>query len=308
MDPRILKGNRANPHSVVALMSCPPVRSDIPKLFEFTNRLLTNLGHPPNFVAIHRGERHGRYVRATARMLRAVEHAHVTGFSLVYVPPPETEPTRSGWLQGGTTGKGFTISGRSDILSPDTKVIITLVRELAGLLSVVYGFQYVIDASFGPAFHSMGMLMRTADFHGAVTLPESERTRTSDWFNRWRHLVPLGHLRDVFPLNFLTEIHRKRTMNGVPLFKWIGADPARGSLQQIRPGLWAWQVPEERCAQLGDEFEAAGMLTSGEMNAAPLPADLPSTAEGIATYARAKLGTAIRAIRDRPDGGRPRRR
>jgi hypothetical protein len=72
--------------------------------------------------------------------------------------------------------------------------------------------------------------------------------------------MPRGYLRDVFPLNLLTAIHRQRTVDGVPLFDWINADRSRGRLEHIAPTLWAWHVPAERCAALTDVMDAAGMV------------------------------------------------
>jgi hypothetical protein len=289
----------SDPRAVVALFGDPLSPRVIKRVFEIADRLLRLVGYPANVTAIHSAKRHGHYRRATESALRAIEREDLSGFALAYAPPPHIDAVKFGFLEVATTTSGVVVTARSDLLLP-RNVIIPFVLDVATVFPIRYGYHYEIDAIYGPAYHAVGLFQVRAGHDGvdAPQTPAGERERTSAWRNRSERLMPLGHLRDVFPLNFLTTIHRQRKMENTPLFEWIAADPSRGTLQEIAIGLWAWQVPSGRCAELGNEFEAAGMLTSGEMNAPPPPNDFPTTPEGIATYARAKLGAAIRATRD----------
>ena len=264
MNSTILRGDGKDPHTMLMLFCPPPEHKAVLGLFDLTSSLLNQLGYAPNYVGFNRGKRYGRYKRITARELTKIKQQDVTSFALAYVPLPETNPIACNWLEGQIHSDGFSLSGRADLLLPTSEVIIPLVLEARRHLSITYGFQYVIDAFYSPAFHANGIIYHQPNRKGPPPLPESEEDRMAAWMNHRKELMPLGHMRDVFPLNLLTEIHRKRSFEGMPLFDWIGKSRSRGRLEQITTGLWAWHVPEEKCDTLGNSFDAAGMLTSGE--------------------------------------------
>jgi hypothetical protein len=236
-------------------------------LFDVTRSFIERAGLEANVLAVHRSKVHGRYQALTPALLRLMQNNELKGFALAHVPPPEVDAVQFGWVQGGTTTDAFTVTGRTQFFSPTPDEVISLALKIAQVFPFTYGYQYVIDAAYGPGFHAIGMFYRSLKRKDVPPLSETEERRTEAWCNNKNEVVPFGLLRDVFPINFLTDVHRKRLVGGTPLLDWIAQDDSRGRIDQLRQGLWAWHVPDERCVELGDTLERWGLLAT--MTSAP---------------------------------------
>jgi hypothetical protein len=262
MDPCMLVANGEDPRAVLAVFGKLRNSDTLRGLFDVTHGLIKDAGLAANVVSIDVPKRYGRHQQLTPRIQRLMERNDITGFSLAHVPSPEVDAVKFGWLEGATAIDGFTITGRASFFSSREKVI-QLALEVARVFPFTYGYHYLIDAAYGPGFHAVGMLYSSPGGKGMPKLVEPERRRTSAWFNDRSEVVPLGKLRDVFPLNLLSIVHRNRVkIDGIPLFDWIGQNNSRGYLAAVTPALWAWHVPEDRCIELGNAFEVAGLLAS----------------------------------------------
>jgi hypothetical protein len=263
MNPDTLKSDDGVPYSVLAVFGPAMDSTTVRDLLNVTRSAIERAALGANALAVHTSRRFGRYQRITPRLLRSLEGSDLTGFALAYVPPPETDALMLGWIRGQTAhGGGFTFVGRLDLFPPRSAAVLALIADVARIYPVLYGYHYVIDAMYGPDLHAVGIFYSQPGEGASARLTGAEERRTAAWGNRRVTAAPRGILRDVFPLNFLSEVHRKQTVNGVPLFEWIRQDDSRGRLESLTPSLWAWHVPDDRCADLGDTFEAAGLLAS----------------------------------------------
>jgi hypothetical protein len=262
MNPRILVSDKADPRTVLAVFGNLSSNHVLRMLFDLTGGFIERAGLQANVVAVHTPKRYGRYQVFTERLRRVMARSDISGFALAHVPQPETDASRFGWIEGETTTDGFTITGRTSFFPPTYEAAVCLASQIAQVFPFTYGYQYVIDTAYGPGFHAIGMFYSSLKRKDVPPLPEPERRRTSSWCNNRIEGVPHGVLRDVFPVNLLTDVHRRRLIDGIPLFNWIAQDNSRGRIEQLTPAIWAWHVPDDRCAELGDTLEAAGLFAS----------------------------------------------
>jgi hypothetical protein len=260
MDPRIYAGNATDLRATVALFGPPLTAEVVRSLYRFSADLFSKLGYPGNVYSISRGDSHGKYRRLTNQAERLLARDNLTGASLSYVPPSETNLAGAGWLAADAGLGQFIFDGKVDLIDLNA-VVAKVVPAVASVYPATYGFGYVLDAAYGPRFHAAGIIYaRQADWGKVPPLPQDEEKRCSRWFYQREDILAAGLLRDVYPLNYLTEIHSSKSLDGTPLFDWIARDPARGTLTQVRPGVWLWRVPEDRCKEVGERLQAAGLL------------------------------------------------
>jgi hypothetical protein len=260
MDARTYAGNATDLRTTVAFFG-PPLAADVVRsLYRFSTNLFSRAGYPGNVYSVSRGDSHSKYRRLTKQPDRMLGSDSLTGASLSYVPPSETNLAGAGWLMVDAGLGQFIFDGKVDLVSLDA-VAAEVVPSVAAVYRATYGFGYVLDAAYGPRFHAVGYLYsRQADWGKVPPLPEDEQRRCSRWSNQREDILAAGLLRDVYPMNYLTEIHSSKTIDGKSLFDWIERDSARGELTRIRSGAWLWRVPEGRCIELGDRLQAAGLL------------------------------------------------
>jgi hypothetical protein len=261
MEPQLLAGNTEHQNNVVALFGGQRSHRILKDLFTITKEWIERAGVEANTIAVTQSSRpSGGYHRSTPQQLRRVDADDLTGFSLAYMAGPEIDNINLAWLAGETMRDCFVFAGRTQLFVPTAEEVISLVLQVARTYPITYGYQYVIDQSFGPIYHATGMFYQKSGQKSLDQLSPVEARRTSNWCNRREQRMPQGALRDVFPLNLLTEVHRQRVIDGAPLFNWIKQDGSRGRLEIVTPTLWAWHVPEENCVDLGDTLEAAGLF------------------------------------------------
>jgi hypothetical protein len=232
------------------------------KLYHFNVDLFAKLQHPANFVAFTRGESFGKYRRLTKQAERTLEHEDLTGVALSHVPPQATDPTQLELLSASAGLSQFKFNGRIEFVDLDA-ITSMVVPAVTAIYPGTYGYGYILDAAYGPGFHAVGMLyMCWPDRDKVPSLPRDEEKRCSRWFpsDQRNEALAKGLLRDVYPMNYLTDVHTRHKIDGQRLFDWIEHDTARGTLAKIRPGAWLWRVAEDRCMELGERLQAAGLL------------------------------------------------
>lgn len=69
-----------------------------------------------------------------------------------------------------------------------------------------------------------------------------------------------GKMRDVYPINYLTDKHMNRTVWNRRLKDWIGEDPRRGSLAAIGDECWVWRVAERNLGAVRKSLSGSGIL------------------------------------------------
>jgi hypothetical protein len=270
MNPKFLAGRRENPWTVLALFGRIPNGGATRQLFEIARSIIERVGVEMNVMSVHTSKRRQKYYqRRSPKLLKLFNRDDVIGFSAAHVPSADTDAATLGSVLVHSSDHDFVVTARADLLIPTSAALIPIAKEVAEACLIRYGYSYVIDKYYGPFFHAVGMFFRHAFRKDLPPLEGTERKRTGDWSRASDEVKISGVLRDVFPLNFLSEVHRRVIIEGVPLFDWISQDESRGRLEQIIPTLWAWQVPEDKCIEFGDLFESAGLLVPPPPPASP---------------------------------------
>lgn len=266
MDPRVYAGKATDLRTTLALFGRPLTSELIRRAYAFFNELFADIGYRPNVAGLSilkpKGRTRGRYRRLTRAVEGIIYEDNIAHVELAYAPPPETDVINFGWLSASFGDRGqFILDIKRSILALDDQRILQTISFVADLMSPAYGYGYLLDNEYGPGFHAVGIGFRRGGKDRLLPgLPDSERERNARWSNRRATALPAGILRDVFPLNYLTEIHADKLIGGKLLFDWITASPSHGTLKTLRGGAWLWTVPEESCLSIGDEFKAAGLL------------------------------------------------
>jgi hypothetical protein len=263
MNPSLLYANGEDPWTVIMLFGRPICTEVVNPLFEIARNIFQEAGLNANVLAVHTNKGFGKYAHVSDRVIsRFRSREDIIGFSTGYVPPPETDFAKFGVIGAGTPKRGFLVYGRESVLPPVARTATSIAKQVQQCYAITYGYQYVIDRYYGPEHHALGMLLTRPLGKRLADLPEIEVERAARWFNNYERVMPAGYLRDVFPTNFLSEIHKKMEVEGTPLFEWITEGHSRGMLQEISPTLWAWHVPQTKCTDIADQLESLGLLAS----------------------------------------------
>jgi hypothetical protein len=88
------------------------------------------------------------------------------------------------------------------------------------------------------------------------------RTRWQKYWTRTKGARQLlgGVFRDIYPINFLNELHLDARLQAQSVGAWILADPKRGSLRRLNDQIWTWNLPHFRVRSVRREFIEAGLL------------------------------------------------
>ncbi|MBN9565602.1 MAG: hypothetical protein J0G29_05880, partial [Alphaproteobacteria bacterium] len=115
----------------------------------------------------------------------------------------------------------------------------SLVQEITAFVPSSYGIAFQRDLIRGPSFYVIGMDAGTvSDF-----TPEGQAE--GDMISRWFHNYGdpkywyTGMLRDVYPLNFLSQAHLANQVEGMPFDQWVASDLARGTLNPLTDSMWS---------------------------------------------------------------------
>ena len=133
-------------------------------------------------------------------------------------------------------------------------------QELYGYCPYNYGYAHIWPFRKGPKWFSYGILN------------QQDYTENGERIARWRrHVLRCSHdhtarfgntLRDVFPMNFLTEEHLMLRLANELLKDWIAADSGRGLLSRLNEQIWVWDVPVGNISMVRNVLIQNGMLVA----------------------------------------------
>ena len=114
----------------------------------------------------------------------------------------------------------------------------------------VYGIGFAMPYYWGPrAFGQGSVSTRYATVDKTIYGPP-EWIKERSWAFRETFIADAAErgldakIRDVFELNFLSEGHLNRRIEGMSLRDWIGHTNT-GTLRQLNDVTWQWRVPED---------------------------------------------------------------
>lgn len=166
----------------------------------------------------------------------------------IYTIPQETpdiypdEGPLSIQISAGTaSGKGDAILCLDDeVESFERKVFEKLACDLYQFFKPQYGIFYQREFKKGPAWYAGGVIQgldRTKDFE--------EREKIGKWGNAYCFAdggYKTGDLRDIYTLNFLSQLHLDQKVGDLTLEQWINSKEAHGELKKLAENFWSWYV------------------------------------------------------------------
>lgn len=144
------------------------------------------------------------------------------------------------------------------IIKFDRNYIEDLAKDLYAFLGPAYGYGYQRPFKLGPSFYPFGVI-------AGLDYGEPERKLISKWGNEYSYedgRYETGMLRDIYPINFLSQAHFEHKIEGQSLKAWIESSPAHGELKQLADNLWSWWIPEDKIAAIREKFIPTGLLLS----------------------------------------------
>ena len=82
-------------------------------------------------------------------------------------------------------------------------------------------------------------------FYNSKHVDFEERSGTWIDTNNAYNLCSSGHLREIYPINFINENHLEyEVFQKTNLKYWIEESNYRGKLEQVTDELWAWTIED----------------------------------------------------------------
>lgn len=116
---------------------------------------------------------------------------------------------------------------------------------------------------FSPAayFAGAGYKHNVRKFGG---LTEEDSARITNWQNHcYRGLRPSqGYLREIYPVNLISPLVLKNSIDGRPLDEWISDSKEHGKLSEFG-AKWLWEIPYRDLPAVQKELDRERILLSG---------------------------------------------
>jgi hypothetical protein len=139
----------------------------------------------------------------------------------------------------------------------DLDYFIDSIEKITEISEFGCGMGYSRPIEHGPDLYAYGMI---AGLEGTAD-ERLERRRITAWLHdrigSKRYLS--GYLRDVYPMNILSEKHLLREVDGQLLPEWIASDAARGTIRKIGIANWLWTVPNESLPNMQAILRSQGL-------------------------------------------------
>jgi len=93
-------------------------------------------------------------------------------------------------------------------------------------------------------------------------LIHEDPARICQWSEALRECAHIknGWLREVYPLNYLSNAHLNAPVGDHMLRQWILEDADRGTMAPVTSDLMLWDVPDDRIGEISKELMAAGRV------------------------------------------------
>lgn len=155
-------------------------------------------------------------------------------------------------------GKMMVFCCDQTIRSLDLNYFEAMLDRIGQFVTLRYGIGYLRSFELGPSIYAYGMVTGL----GFSREEMSERDRIASWLHERmennRQLT--GYLRDIYPLNVISEPHLAQPVEGKPLRDWIDESPQRGELRGLPGGAWRWRIEESNVEQVRAALAKAGLL------------------------------------------------
>jgi hypothetical protein len=236
---------------------------DTVQFHEWALKFFAANGVLPDICGISKvdGKDSNRSYKRLEKRLRAEPLSSVDGLELCHMLPGHFDlvfgcDVSASLIDVG--GKMMTFCCDQTIRGIELNFFEPLLERIGTTVALQYGSGYLRLRESGPSAYASGM----AAGMGYSTEELAEADRIATWFyerpGKKRHLM--GLLRDVYPLNVISEPHLEQRVEGLPLADWIRQSPSRGTLRSLPRGAWLWRIDEANIESVRASLADAGLL------------------------------------------------
>ena len=256
--------------TAIALYDLDKQAVDLRGLFTFFEAWFLQKGYTPK-----RGSADGEGIKATKtwtfkytkKFLEKRNFENIVAFWFAAYPPEWDYDATDGLfsVQVELEDQGFfNLYFHNSIVLFERGLVETLIKDISRYLRAYYGIVYQRDFDKGPGLYAGGVI---TGLDRGSSLPEiqKERDNIGKWWKKYMLNTGtdgyhLGQLRDIYPMNLLSEAHLKETVFGKSLKEWIESSPEHGELKPLTDILWEWWVPENKIPTVCDELLPSGLI------------------------------------------------
>lgn len=141
-----------------------------------------------------------------------------------------------------------------------------LIKDVCQFIKPGYGIVFHRDWNRGPGLYVDGINTNCPipDFKMTPELEEiekKERELNSKWWKSYSlgNYTP-GQLRDIYPMNVLSNVHLEQTVLNTTLKSWIESSTNHGELKQLTDDLWEWWVDEDKISIIREALKPSGII------------------------------------------------
>lgn len=162
-----------------------------------------------------------------------------------------------------TRAKGvFDLYFHNNILPFQQNYVENLIKAISKYLTAYYGIVYQRDFDKGPSLYANGYITGLTRYKATPEV-EKEMDNIGEWWRRYflsSDRYHLGQLRDIYPMNLLSEAHLKQPVFNSTLQEWINSSPDHGELKPLTEILWEWWVPQDKIPSVREALRPADLL------------------------------------------------
>ena len=156
-----------------------------------------------------------------------------------------------------------TLIFNDDIAPLNTGLVNQLALGLWKITGAQYGYFYQRSIYYGPSWYPSGVI---SGLDRDNPEQKQERRMITKWgisrgTNITKNKYIIGRLRDIYPIQFLTEPHLEwKIFSNQTLGEWIRSGENRGTLEQLSAGFWSWVIEESDISSIRETLKDSGII------------------------------------------------
>jgi len=229
--------------------------------YDLAVQFFRELGVEPTLGSIGKPSRLPKPISALDTRVRKKKYTKTDDVS-VYAMIPKYVQLVFGWYVCAdlsiVPGKSTHFCFKDGLGNQSLPMFETVIQHICRLVSPVYGFGYQRPFDKGPDFYAFGMTSGLDYSKEEVKEGDIIAAWSHELMGRNRHLQ--GMLRDVYPINLISEKHVDRQVDHLSLLDWISKDNTRGTIESVGSNCWLWTIPDESVTRVRHRLDAAGLL------------------------------------------------
>jgi hypothetical protein len=254
---------RGNEKSCLSLLKDPKSRADVRDFLRVAEAWLKSIGQSPTHAAIKAPGLSGKPL-PLGRVRRNLQEPAMeeSEFASLLAMPANDERFAEPPSSAGMNSRGeATLAVDTSIRILSTAEWSEIARRIHSAFPFTYGYHYTLAYELGPWQYAAGIVHQTVA--GEPVHEEELRTR---WMNV--RLSPERHprdqrLRQVYPLQFISERHLHLEVGRETLKEWIEASPHHGELARLVDDVWSWSFDDPvRVLAANEALFSAGLLSA----------------------------------------------